>query len=77
MKATLEQMQTALQNSANELNLKVNTYYFEDKRKNPMFCVYSAICQYRQKWIICKQICFCMDSDKLLKSIIADNNIQN
>lgn len=42
MKATLEQMQTALQNSANELNLKVNTYYFEDKRKNPMFCVYSG-----------------------------------
>lgn len=42
MPLNLEQMQTALQNSANELGLKVHTYYFEDKRKNPMFCVYSG-----------------------------------
>ena len=42
MKATLEQMQTALQNSANELGLTVKTYTDTDKRKKQTFCVYSG-----------------------------------
>ena len=43
MKPTLEQMQTALQNSANELGLTVKIYTdYSDKRKKQMFCVYSG-----------------------------------
>ena len=39
MKATLEQMQTALQNFANEFGFTVYVKHFEDKRKKSMFFI--------------------------------------